>query len=62
MEKSMFVQPEQLKKELEDLVSPSILSIGLGCEAKYAKFVYSENLNLNDKATEIPIGVSCKDL
>ena len=28
----------------------SILSIGLGCEAKYAKdFVYTENLNINDK-------------
>ena len=39
----------------------SILSIGLGCEAKYAKdFVYTENLNLNDKKTEIPIGVSCR--
>ncbi len=38
----------------------SILSIGLGCEAKYAKdFVYTENLNINDKKTEIPIGVSC---
>ena len=37
----------------------SMLSIGLGCEAKYAKdFVYTENLNLNDKKTEIPIGVS----
>ena len=41
--------------------SKSILSIGLGCEAKYAKeFVYTENLNLNDKKTEIPIGVSCR--
>ena len=39
----------------------SILSIGLGCEAKYAKeFIYSENLNINDKSTEIPIGVSCR--
>ena len=39
----------------------SMLSIGLGCEAKYAKdFVYTENLNLNDKKTEIPIGVSCR--
>ena len=39
----------------------SILSIGLGCEAKYAKdFVYTENLNINDKKTEIPIGVSCR--
>ena len=39
----------------------SMLSIGLGCEAKYAKeFVYTENLNVNDKKTEIPIGVSCR--
>ena len=39
----------------------SMLSIGLGCEAKYAKdFVYTENLNLYDKKTEIPIGVSCR--
>jgi len=39
----------------------SILSIGLGCEAKYAKdFVYTENLNINEKKTEIPIGVSCR--
>ena len=39
----------------------SILSIGLGCEAKFAKdFVYTENLNVNDKSTEIPIGVSCR--
>jgi len=41
--------------------SKSILSIGLGCEAKYAKdFVYTENMNINDKSTEIPIGVSCR--
>ena len=41
--------------------SKSILSIGLGCEAKYAKdFVYTENVDLNDKKTEIPIGVSCR--
>ena len=41
--------------------SKSILSIGLGCEAKYAKeFVYTENLSLEDKRTEIPIGVSCR--
>ena len=41
--------------------SKSILSIGLGCEAKYAKeFVYTENLDLSDKKTEIPIGVSCR--
>jgi predicted transcriptional regulator/transcriptional regulator with XRE-family HTH domain len=41
--------------------SKSILSIGLGCEAKYAKeFVYTENLDTTDKKTEIPIGVSCR--
>ena len=41
--------------------SKSILSIGLGCEAKYAKdFVYTENLNINDKKTETPVGVSCR--
>ena len=39
----------------------SILSIGLGCKAKYAKdFVYTENIDLNDRKTEIPIGVSCR--
>ena len=39
----------------------SILSIGLGCEAKYAKdFVYTENLDINDKKSEIPVGVSCR--
>ena len=39
----------------------SMLSIGLGCEAKYAKdFVYTENLSLSDKKTEIPIGESCR--
>ena len=41
--------------------SKSILSIGLGCEAKYAKeFVYTENLDISDKKMEIPIGVSCR--
>ena len=42
-------------------LSKSILSIVLGCEAKYAKeFVYTENLDISDKKTEIPIGVSCR--
>ncbi len=41
--------------------SKSILSIGLGCEAKYAKeFIYTENIDTSDKKTEIPIGVSCR--
>ncbi len=39
----------------------SMLSIGLGCEAKFARdFVYTENLDLNDKKSELPIGVSCR--
>ena len=39
----------------------SILSIGLGCQAKYAKdFIYTENLDINDKKSELPIGVSCR--
>ena len=41
--------------------SKSILSIGLGCEAKYAKdFIYTEKMDITDKKTEIPIGVSCR--
>ena len=37
------------------------LSIGLGCEAKYAKdFVYTENFDIHDKKSEIPVGVSCR--
>ncbi len=39
----------------------SMLSIGLGCEAKYARdFVYTENLDIHDKKSEIPVGVSCR--
>ena len=39
----------------------SLLSIGLGCQIKYAKdFVYADSLNLNDKNTETPIGVNCR--
>ena len=39
----------------------SMLSIGLGCEAKYAKdFIYTEYMDLSDKRSEIPIGVSCR--
>ena len=39
----------------------SLLSIGLGCQVKYAKdFVYADALNLNDKKTETPIGVNCR--
>ncbi len=39
----------------------TLLSIGLGCQAKYAKdFVYADSLNLSDKKTETPIGVNCR--
>ena len=39
----------------------SLLSIGLGCQAKHAKdFVYADSLNLNDKKNETPIGVNCR--
>jgi len=39
----------------------TLLSIGLGCQVKYAKdFVYADTLNLNDKKTETPIGVNCR--
>ena len=39
----------------------TLLSIGLGCQSKYAKeFVYADSLNLNDKKTETPIGVNCR--
>ena len=39
----------------------SLLSIGLGCQIKYAKdFVYTDSLTLNDKNTETPIGVNCR--
>ena len=39
----------------------TLLSIGLGCQSKYAKdFVYADSLNLNDKQTETPIGVNCR--
>ena len=39
----------------------SLLSIGLGCNIKHAKeMVYSDGINLEDKKSEIPIGVSCR--
>ena len=50
---------EQVAHRVTCLQDPKLP--GLGCEAKYAKeFVYTENLSLNDKKTEIPIGVSCR--
>ena len=39
----------------------TLLSIGLGCQVKYAKdFVYADSLNLNDENTVTPIGVNCR--
>ena len=40
----------------------SLLSIGLGCQVKHAKrfCYYTDSLNLNDKNTEVPIGVNCR--
>ena len=39
----------------------TLLSIGLGCQVKYANdFVYADSLNLNDKKSETPIGVNCR--
>ena len=42
-------------------VEKSLLSIGLGCQIKYAKdFVYADGLNLSDKKSESKIAVSCR--
>ena len=42
-------------------VHRSMVSIGLGCEAKYAKdFVYADQLNIKDDKSAIPIGVNCR--
>ena len=39
----------------------SILSIGLGCQAKYAKdFIYADTLNIQDEDSAIAIGVNCR--
>ena len=42
-------------------VHRSMVSIGLGCQAKYAKdFVYADQLNLKDEKAAISIGVNCR--
>ncbi len=39
----------------------SFVSIGLGCDIKYAnELTYSEGMDLNNKKLETPIGISCK--
>ena len=39
----------------------SILSIGLGCQAQYAKdFIYADTLNLKDENSATAIGVNCR--
>ena len=38
-----------------------VLSIGLGCEEKYApEMIYSDGMTLGDKARAAPIGVNCR--
>ena len=39
----------------------SFVSIGLGCDMKYAKdLIYSEGIDLSNKKLQMPIGVSCR--
>ena len=39
----------------------SFVSIGLGCDIKYAsELTYAEGMDLNNKNLETPIGVSCR--
>jgi predicted transcriptional regulator len=39
----------------------SILSIGLGCQAQYAKdFIYADTINLKDETSATAIGVNCR--
>ena len=39
----------------------SFVSIGLGCDMKYAKdLVYSEGIDLTNRKLQMPIGVSCR--
>ena len=39
----------------------SFVSIGLGCDIKYAKdLIYSEGMDINNKKLQTPIGVSCR--
>ena len=39
----------------------SFVSIGLGCDVKYAKeLIYSEGIDINNKQLQTPIGVSCR--
>ena len=39
----------------------SFVSIGLGCDVKYAKdLIYSEGMDIQNKKLQTPIGVSCR--
>ena len=39
----------------------SFVSIGLGCDVKYAKdLIYSEGMDIENKKLQTPIGVSCR--
>ena len=56
-----YVLQEQLKKEYLDLDKQKVFyQLDLDVKQNMQKFVYTENVNINDKSTEIPIGVSCR--
>ena len=39
----------------------SFVSIGLGCDVKYAKeLIHSEGMDLENKKLQTPIGISCR--
>ena len=58
---NMFVLQERLKRNWKIWTIKKYIINRTGCEAKYAKdFVYTENMNINDKSSEIPIGASCR--
>ena len=49
---------EKVSEDLEQQKVSCLLDLVVKQHAK--DFVYTENVNLNDKSTEIPIGVSCR--
>ena len=60
--KIYFCIARAFEKGIEKYGMPkSFVSIGLGCDMKYAsELTYSEGIDLNNKNLETPIGVSCR--
>ena len=60
--KTYFCIARAFEKGIEKHGMPkSFVSIGLGCDLKYAKeLTYSEGMDLQNKRLETPIGVSCR--